>query len=135
MNVDEARRRIRSIDLYESVLYQPSTDYTAGTVLSQSPSPGSKAKHRSQVTLMVASTVTPPQPQEPKMPNVVGMQYLKAKSLLEQLGLQVDYLCIVSSQYPGKPSGTVVGQSVQPGSLIGNKPNVVLTVVAESCVQ
>jgi len=140
LNLEDARRRVRSIDLYESVLYQPSTDYEVGTVISQSPSPGSRVKHRSQVTLTVASNA-PHIAQEPRMPSVFGMHYEKAKSLLEQLGLHVneppgcEQISQIEKQWQGPPlfDGMVIGQNPEKGSLIGHKPPVTLKIARNSC--
>jgi serine/threonine-protein kinase len=136
LQLDEARQRIRSIDLTESVSYRPTTDYRVGTVLSQSPSPGSKARHRSTVSLTVATTPIqqPPPPTEPRMPSVIGQEVGSAKSYLEQLGFKVTLECHDVSEYPNKKVGTVVAQSPAADTAIGNKPPVTLKYVVNSCV-
>ncbi len=136
--LDEARRRVRSIDLIESVSYRPSTDYPAGKVISQSPSPGSKAKHRSTVNLLVATTlpgttVQQPPPQEPRMPSVMGWEFDSAKRYLEQLGFKVTLECHDVSRYPNNKPGTVAAQSPAADSPINGKPPVTLKYVVNSC--
>jgi beta-lactam-binding protein with PASTA domain len=140
LQLDDARQQIRSIDLTESVSYRPTTDYRVGTVLSQSPSAGSRAKHRSQVFLTVASTPpTPPPPPPPTgMPPVIGMKWEDAKRLLEQeFGLTVVTACWEIPKGIRNPpaAGTVAAQTPTAGSSIANKPVVTLQVASPGCIQ
>lgn len=142
LSLDEARRSLRSIGLTDSVSYRPSTDYEAGKVISQSPSPGSKARRRSTVALTVATTPIqqpPPPPPPPQgMPPVVGMRWEEAKSYLEQqFGLTVTTVCVARSQLgPNAPAnGIVATQNPAKGASIANKPLVTLGVASSECIR
>lgn len=86
------------------------------TVLQQSPAPGSDVFSRTEVTLVVSDG---PQGLIIKIPNLVGKDFQTAMRDLE--ALEAAYFFTVREAGAGQTPGTVVAQSPQPGSEIGER--------------
>ncbi|WP_031026954.1 Stk1 family PASTA domain-containing Ser/Thr kinase [Streptomyces albus] len=85
---------------------QQESDQPAGTVLSQDPAAGEKAKKGTKVTLTVATE------SQPTVPNVVDQPFDKAKQQLEALGFKV---AKSEEENEDKSAGTVLRQDPGPG--------------------
>jgi beta-lactam-binding protein with PASTA domain len=99
--------------------YRVSPGARIGTVLSESPPPGTALKRGSQVTITVArgrSTVT--------VPNVVGLSDAQAFTRVQAVGLKGRAVTIASSQ----PKGRVVKQAPPGGTQIKKGSTVTLSV-------
>ena len=99
-------------------------DEKAGTVLDQNPGAGAKVDPGTTVTLTVAKQ---PQQQLVTVRNVVGFTEDAAKQALENDGLKVK----VQNQNPPdptKPEGTVVSQSIPPGTQVAQNTEITIMV-------
>ncbi|HEV8527350.1 MAG TPA: Stk1 family PASTA domain-containing Ser/Thr kinase [Actinomycetes bacterium] len=99
-------------------------DEKAGTVLDQNPGAGAKVDPGTTVTLTVAKQ---PQQQLVTVRNVVGFTEDAAKQALENDGLKVK----VQNQNPPdptKPDGTVVSQSIPPGTQVAQNTEITIMV-------
>jgi beta-lactam-binding protein with PASTA domain len=90
-----------------------------GTVLSQSPSPGTELDRGGQVTIIVARG-----PTTVDVPNVVGLPVAQALVRLQSAGLKGRTVKIASNQ----PNGRVVRQAPPGGNQVKRQTTVVLTV-------
>ncbi|NSC22759.1 Stk1 family PASTA domain-containing Ser/Thr kinase [Streptomyces albus subsp. chlorinus] len=98
---------------------QQESDQPAGTVLSQDPGAGEKAKKGTKVTLTVATE------SRPTVPNVVDQPFDKAKQQLEALGFKVSK---TEEEDETKSAGTVLRQDPGPGTKQAENSTVTLTV-------
>lgn len=94
-------------------VYSPEIE--AGTIISQSPLPGSVVKRDRTFYLVVAAALPP----SVQMPNLVDLSIRQAASLLETYGLQVGQQIPV----PSIAHGAVIrqlyqGEEIEPGTLI-----------------
>jgi len=99
-------------------------DEQPGTVLDQNPGAGAKVDPGATVTLTVAKQ---PQQQLVTVRNVVGFTEDAAKQALENDGLKVK----VQNQNPPdptKPDGTVVSQSIPPGTQVAQNTEITIMV-------
>jgi serine/threonine-protein kinase len=99
-------------------------DEKAGTVLDQNPGAGAKVDPGTTVTLTVAKQ---PQQQLVTVRSVVGFTEDAAKQALENDGLKVK----VQNQNPPdptKPEGTVVSQSIPPGTQVAQNTEITIMV-------
>jgi serine/threonine-protein kinase len=99
-------------------------DEEPGTVLDQSPGAGAKVDPGTTITLTVAKQ---PQQQLVTVPNVVGFTEDAAKQALKDDGLKVN----VQDQNPPdptKPPGTVISQSIPPGTQVAQNTEITIMV-------
>ena len=86
LTLDEAENLLKSKkmrwQLSDSVYI---TSVKPGTVVSQNPEPGSKVKENRNIFLTMNALM----PEKVKMPNVVGVSFRQAKTMLESQGLNV----------------------------------------------
>jgi beta-lactam-binding protein with PASTA domain len=117
--LDEARRRLGNIELNANVSYQESSDYNEGTVLRQDPPEGTRVRHRTQVSLVVA---TRQRPRYVSVPRVVGMTPRDARRTLERAGLQVgeERCVVINSDYVGRTA--IIVPQAAPGTAAGTDP-------------
>ena len=98
-----------------SVTEEPSSSFSAGTVIRQDPGPTAQAAEGSAVDLVVASA-----PEQVTVPSIVGNTATDAQTKLQNAGFGVDTVEVASDE----PAGTVVssdpaeGTQVEPGSTI-----------------
>jgi eukaryotic-like serine/threonine-protein kinase len=104
-----------------TVTKRSSTDQQPGTVLSQSPAPGSSAKAKSKVDLVVAEA-----PKEVAVPNVVGESQGLAKSTLEGAGFKVKTATGQTTE--AGEVGNVLRQTPGPGTKATNGSTVTITI-------
>jgi serine/threonine-protein kinase len=104
-----------------TVTKRTSAEQQPGTVLSQSPAPGSSAKARSKVDLVVAEA-----PKEVAVPNVVGESQGLAKSTLEQAGFKVKTATGQTTE--SAQVGNVLRQTPGPGTKATKGSTVTITI-------
>ena len=92
-----------------------------GTVTSSRPVSGTRVTIPSSVTLIVSMG-----PASIDMPDVVGENYSRARSVLEQLGLRIGDVNVDSTSLA--TGGTVIAQSPAVGRAVGQGSRVTLTV-------
>jgi hypothetical protein len=100
---------------------QPSTYYSQGVVVSQTPSPGAQLKADGTVTLLVSSGP----PASVQVPDLAGMSESAAAAELSSVGLVVG---TVAKRYDVAPGGAVVESSPTAGSSADAGGRVDLTV-------
>ncbi len=98
-------------------------DVPAGTVASQSPAAGTIVTAGSTVTITVSSG--PPPPQNPTVPNVVGLSESDATSKLQSAGFKV---ATSEASNADVPSGDVISQSPAGGTGVAAGSTVTITV-------
>ncbi|MFI8850586.1 Stk1 family PASTA domain-containing Ser/Thr kinase [Streptomyces sp. NPDC053499] len=105
----DAKQKLNEAGFKVAKKQQESEDQQAGTVLSQDPGQGQKAKKGSTVTVTVATE------SRPTVPNVVGKPFDQAKTQLEALGFKVSK---TEQDDETRPAGEVLkqnpGQGKQP---------------------
>jgi serine/threonine-protein kinase len=98
-----------------NVTEEPSSGFSAGTVIRQDPGPTARAAEGSAVDLVVASA-----PEQVTVPSIVGNTATDAQTKLQNAGFDVSTVEVASDE----PAGTVVssdpaaGTQVEPGSTI-----------------
>ncbi|MEU2719919.1 Stk1 family PASTA domain-containing Ser/Thr kinase [Streptomyces smyrnaeus] len=102
----DAKQKLNEAGFKVSKKQQESEEQQAGTVLSQDPGAGEKAKKGSTVTLTVATE------SRPTVPNVVDTPFDQAKTQLEALGFKVSK---TEQDDETKAAGTVIKQNPGPG--------------------
>jgi len=119
MQLDEARRRLGNIELYANISYEESSDYNEGMILRQDPPEGTRVRHRTQVSLVVA---TRQRPRYVPVPRVVGMTPRDARRTLERAGLQVgeERCVVINSDYVGRTA--IIVPQAAPGTAAGTDP-------------
>ncbi len=92
-----------------TVSSQPSTSVTAGYVISQAPSPGTKVDKGTSVSIVVSLGPPSPSPSPPLVlvPSVLTMDQGTADTTLTDVGFQV---AVTKKAGTGQPPGTVVAQ-------------------------
>lgn len=100
-------------------LEQIASTQPPGTVVAQSPKPGRRARHGSQVVLQVAKGKT-----SVAVPSVTGRSAQQASTALEHAGLRSTVATVPSAQ----PKGTVVAQHPTPGTKVSQGSSVRLNV-------
>lgn len=118
MSVDNAVSAIQGRDLKENVVEVDSTQ-PKGTVVRQDPGSGEKVDKGATVTIQVAKGV-----QQVSVPNVVGNDITKARSVLEDSGFTVTTVSGASND----PQGTVIGQNPGANSQVPAGSTITLTV-------
>jgi beta-lactam-binding protein with PASTA domain len=108
-----------------ATLKQVASSEAPGTVLSQTPAAGKRAKPGTEVVLMVARGAT-----SVSIPNVVGQSQSAAVSALKQAGLSASLVRVPSTQ----PQGTVVAQNPAAGQKLARGSAVRLNVARSSAV-
>ncbi|HSR51569.1 MAG TPA: PASTA domain-containing protein [Acidobacteriota bacterium] len=125
LNLEQSRRALAQ-GRFElgTVEYQPSQQ-ADGTVIEQSPEPGSRLRPSQSVNLVLAG------PREPvAVPRVEGMAYPDAVQALERAGFKVGTVIEKKSR---KPEGTVHDQDPEGGSkrLVGSAIDLEIAVATE----
>ncbi|GAB2865515.1 Stk1 family PASTA domain-containing Ser/Thr kinase [Streptomyces deserti] len=92
----KAQTLATNADLKLQIERKPCENQSKGKVCSQDPTPGTSVKKQSTVNLVV-STGAP----KVTVPDVTGLTYEKAKSVLEDKGFQVEQKTEVSDRTPG----------------------------------
>jgi serine/threonine-protein kinase len=121
---DDAENILRDAGFKVQINEVDAPDEQQGTVLDQNPGAGAKVDPGTTVTLTVAKQ---PQQQLVTVRNVVGFTEDAAKEALENDGLKVK----VQDQNPpdpSKPPGTVVTQSIPPGTQVAQNTEITITV-------
>jgi beta-lactam-binding protein with PASTA domain len=100
-------------------LQQVASTQPPGTVLAQSPKPGKRARHGTQVVLQVSKAKA-----SVSVPSVTGQSAQQASTALQQAGLRATVANVPSSQ----SKGTVVAQHPAPGAKVAQGSSVRLNV-------
>jgi beta-lactam-binding protein with PASTA domain len=118
----DAVRRLQAKGL-TAELKQASAQAAPGTVVKQSPEPGTRAKRGSAVRLTVAKGAA-----AVAVPDVTGQSQQDAASALQQAGLAAHTVDVPSS----RPAGTVVAQSPSAGTKVQQGSTVRLNVATSA---
>ena len=121
---DAAKSTLNQAGLNVSIKYEESTK-TAGTVLAQNPSSGTKVAKGSSVTITVAKKAADP---EVKVPNLIGQTEGGAKSSLKAVNLN----CSVKYEESSDMPGTVIGQGTIAGTMVPEGTTVSITVAKKA---
>ncbi|MDD7408257.1 MAG: Stk1 family PASTA domain-containing Ser/Thr kinase [Anaerovoracaceae bacterium] len=105
-----------------NVAYKASDSVEKGTVISQSPGAGTKAKEGSSISIVVSSG---PEEKTVEMPAVTGVSESAARSAVAKAGLSVGS---VSEEYSDEPVGTVIRQGISAGTSVKKGESVSLVV-------
>ena len=119
MKQAQATRKLEDLGLQVQAREQTSGGAAAGTVLAQTPKPGTRLARGRLVGLVVASG-----PPTSGVPNVVGMTAADAAAKLQAAGLHATR----SSAPSPKPAGTVTAQKPPAGAKLARGATVALTV-------
>jgi resuscitation-promoting factor RpfB len=123
MSLAEAKQRLKAAHLKPGTPTKRPSRAARGTVLHQSPGPGSKSAPGTVVELTVAAPL-------PTVPNVVGKQASAAESALKRAGFKV------RSQHQSNTSvqdGVVLSQAPGAGVQVQPGTTVVLVVAQNNC--
>ncbi len=123
LDEDVARVALAQAGLEVTVSERPFDRSDEGTVLGQTPEPGSMLAEGEAVVLIVSAGT-----EEVELPDVTGLASRIARAQLEQLGLVVRLTPMESDA----PSDTVLAQNPSPGAVVHTASIVNLTVAAES---
>ena len=99
------------------------SDEPSGTVLEQSPAPGTEITDGSQVTIQVAKGRRPAV-ELVELPDIIGASLADGRTRLRDLGLKVRVARVVAEE----PAGTIVGQSPSAGAEVREGATVTLRV-------
>lgn len=93
--INDAIIQLSQLNLNAKVINQKiDPDCQEGTIISQTPKPGSRIKPNQSIFLVITK-----QPDKPIAPNICGLNIDQAKSMLEKQGLKAKFFYIYS-QYP-----------------------------------
>jgi eukaryotic-like serine/threonine-protein kinase len=125
-NVSVPDVRQRSLDSAEATLNgaglvvgnvteEPSSSFSAGTVIRQDPGPTARVPEGSAVDLVVAAA-----PEQVTVPSIVGNTATDAATKLQNAGFEVESVEVASDEPPGTvvSSDPAEGTQVEPGSTI-----------------
>ncbi|MEA2139145.1 MAG: eukaryotic-like serine/threonine-protein kinase [Solirubrobacteraceae bacterium] len=118
---DDARTALESAGFRVTVSKKEDAKKDPGTVLDQTPGPGTQAAHGSVVTLTIAE-----QPRQVEVPNVVGRSQNEATRTLSRAGLGIDVEEAPADSPDG--DGVVQAQSVDAGEKADRDTTVTITV-------
>ena len=121
-DISEASAALRDAGLRVEIRFLPSSE-PAGTVLAQSPGPGSEVAESSVIRLDVAEA-RQEEVERVDVPDTVGSTVGDARARLLELGLRVRVVRVVAAE----PVGTVVRQSPQTGTSVREGTTVTLRV-------
>ncbi|MHB8177702.1 MAG: Stk1 family PASTA domain-containing Ser/Thr kinase [Vulcanimicrobiaceae bacterium] len=109
------RFKVRVVQRYDSA--------PKGSVIDQSPKPGSQVPQGTTITLVVSKG-----PKATLMPNLVELSLAKAQSVAQKDGFSL----VVAGQQPstGAPAGTILSQDVMPGVPVSRSGTTVHVVVS-----
>ena len=99
------------------------SDEPSGTVLEQSPAPGTEITDGSLVTIRVAKA-RKPAVERVELPDIIGASLVDGRARLRDLGLKVRVARVVAEE----PAGTIVGQSPRSGAEVREGATVTLRV-------
>ena len=119
MTEDQARAALTDVGLIPSITRVEDSSVAAGTIISQSPSPG-KVPQRSTVTLEITE-----QPSTVAVPDVTGRTQGDAERELGTADLAIGY--DAPRHDPNIPQGAVISQNPNPGTQVA--PNTRVTLV------
>ena len=114
-----AQGKVDALNLNPRTIYEASTTSAINTVMNQAPSPGTKIKSGSTVTLTVSSGAGNVQ-----VPTVVSLTKKAALAQLKQAGLKVSRL--VTSTSSSVPQNDAIGTSPDAGTSVSRGSGVVL---------
>lgn len=122
---DEAERRLATFDLQVGLRDTVYSERPPGTIIAQSPLPGSVAARGDRVDLLISEGVYP----EPMVMNDLrGMKLDEAERLIRGSGLKVGEVRF--KEVRDRPPGTVLDHSPPPGEIVKVGDRVDLTVSA-----
>lgn len=107
---------------------QPSEEFDAGIVISQTPEPGAEVARGTPVALVVSSG-----PAGVTVPSVLDMSLEQAEETLASAGLEVG--TVSAQQRSDIDPGIVISQTPQPGSEVAPGTEVDLVVSEEQIVE
>ena len=127
LDINAAQARASAFNV--TATYQPSETVPEGTVISQSPEPGSRAAGGAAVNLVVSDG-----PEDLIMPDFTGMPVEDAKALIITMGLTIDDSDISYEPSSDVSAGRVISQMPEAGDAVSKSDSVTL-VVAEDAAQ
>jgi len=104
-----ARALLENAELVAGTVQQEESERPRGRVLSQAPEPGSRLGVGAPIDFVVATPITV------AVPDLLGQTETVARRLLEEARLTVGRRRTAESR---RPSGTVLGQEIQPGTRV-----------------
>ena len=119
-HIEYAKKILEQEGFTYSVCYETSAECEASKVIRTDPPAGSSLPAGDQIHLYVSKGA----PKDFVMEDCTGMTALQAKSLLEYYGITVE----AETAKSDKPAGTVIGQSVEPGTQTNEGDTVTLTI-------
>ena len=119
-HIEYAKKILEQEGFTYSVYYETSEECQASKVIRTDPPAGSSLPAGDQIHLYVSKGA----PKDFVMEDCTGMTALQAKSLLEYYGITVE----AETAKSDKPAGTVIGQSVEPGTQTNEGDTVTLTI-------
>ena len=119
----DAVKQLQQLGLTAKLQQTPAAGAAPGSVVQQSPKPGTRLKRGAAVTLAVAKGAA-----AIVVPNVVGHSQQDAEHDLQQRGLNVNAVTVASSQ----PAGTVVAQSPPASSKVPQGGTVRINIAASA---
>ncbi|MFW5800390.1 MAG: PASTA domain-containing protein [Spirochaeta sp.] len=134
-NLDEVRAYLRTISAtYEPLMRIGSISYVfsdqePGTVLEQSPAPGTQLDSFTDLDIVVSRG---PDISRSPVPRYIGMSYQDALELVISQGRVFEFAFADSEPNPDRPVGTVTAQSPEPGEEAPERGRVILQIVPEA---
>jgi eukaryotic-like serine/threonine-protein kinase len=126
-SVSDAERAVRAATLnpvQSSSADEYSESVPEGAVIRTDPPAGTLLASGGTVTLVVSSGATPPEPEQVRVPLVIGQSFDEAESNLEEVGLKAEEV----QGFPfGRRNGRVVDQSNGAGSMVAPGTTIQLT--------
>ncbi|WP_017578519.1 PASTA domain-containing protein [Nocardiopsis kunsanensis] len=117
---DDARTALQEAGLGEiDVVREDSGDHDPGTVLATEPEAGQEADREDAVTVTVSEGII--------VPDLAGMPQGEAGDTLDELNLGAE---VVHGHHDTVPTGEVIGQTPEPGSVLQDEDTVTVTVSA-----
>jgi serine/threonine-protein kinase len=117
-NITQAQANLSNLGLTASVKTDPNSTQKAGTVVKQTPSPGTLVKPSSTVTLMISGGGV-------AVPNEIGKSLSVAEAALQTKGLLYSVTYVPAT---GAAAGTVVNMSPKPQTVVAQGTSITLSV-------
>jgi beta-lactam-binding protein with PASTA domain len=112
-SLEDARRVLESLGLALEVTDKQESDEPEGSILGQTPEPGTLVERGAQVEVLIAVA----RPQRAAVPDLIGLTAEQARAALAQVGLVIEVAGVRPT--PRARPGTVVEQEPRVGQVVG----------------
>ncbi len=122
MDYREAEIMLDKLEIIHTVQYKASEEVPEDIVMKVTPEKGTKVRANADLVTLIVSSGAPKK--EVEVPDVVGETRKDAEKMIEKAGLTFSIKKVNSA----KPEGTVVKQSIDAGTTVTEKTNIVLSI-------